>query len=159
MEMKPIFRMNKLKMKYMKSRAELPIAFLRGARNILVASMLAVPVAGFAALEKETVILNRADALVNVTGKVVDQEGNPVIGATVLVRGTKSGVQTDAEGVFRINVPPTNPYIVVSYIGYHTQEINVDGMTSSTVEMQPSDAIDEVVVTGYGTQKRSEIVG
>src|SRR5690606_1733810 len=151
--------MNKLKMNYMKSRAELPIAFLRGARNILVASMLAVPVAGFAALEKETVVLNRADALVNITGKVVDQDGNPIIGATVLVRGTKSGAQTDAEGVFRINVPQTNPYIVVSYIGYHSREINVEGMTTITVELEPSDAIDEVIVTGYGTQKRSEIVG
>lgn len=146
-------------MNYMKSRAELPIAFLRGARNILVASMLAVPVAGFAALEKETVVLNRADALVNITGKVVDQDGNPIIGATVLVRGTKSGAQTDAEGVFRINVPQTNPYIVVSYIGYHSREINVEGMTTITVELEPSDAIDEVIVTGYGTQKRSEIVG
>lgn len=146
-------------MNYMKSRVELPIAFLRGARNILVASMLAVPLAGFAATENETIILDKADALVNITGKVIDQDGNPVVGATVLVKGTKSGVQTDENGVFRINLPERNTTIVVSYIGYDVHEVNVAGMTSITIELKPSDAIDEVIVTGYGTQKRSEIVG
>ncbi|WP_257668605.1 SusC/RagA family TonB-linked outer membrane protein [Parapedobacter tibetensis] len=143
----------------MKSRAELPVAFLRGARNIIVASMLAVPVTGFASIEKEMLVLNKVDALVNVTGKVLDQDGKPVVGATVLIKGTKSGVQTDVDGVFRINVPPGNPYIIVSYVGYQVYEVNVAGMTGITIELKPSDAIDEVIVTGYGTQKRSEIVG
>lgn len=146
-------------MKYMKSRAELPIAFLRGARNILVASMLAVPVAGFASVEKETLAATAVDAFVNITGKVLDQDGNPVVGATVLVKGTKSGVQTDGNGVFRINLPEGNTQLVVSYVGYRVQEVNVGGMTSITITLESSDAIDEVIVTGYGTQKRSEIVG
>ena len=151
--------MYKLNMKYMKSRAELPIAFLRGARNIIVASMLVVPLTGFASVERETLALIIVDAFVNVTGKVLDQDGNPIVGATVLVKGTKSGTQTDGEGTFRINVPPGNPHIIVSYVGYHSQEINVGGMTSVTVQLESSNAIDEVIVTGYGTQKRSEIVG
>src|SRR5690606_10819216 len=93
------------------------------------------------------------------TGKVIDQDGNPVVGATVLVKGTKSGVQTDENGVFRINLPERNTTIVVTYIGYDVHEVNVAGMTSITIELKPSDAIEEVIVTGYGTQKRSEIVG
>ncbi|MFD2537511.1 SusC/RagA family TonB-linked outer membrane protein [Sphingobacterium chuzhouense] len=151
--------MNKLKMKYMKSRAELPVAFLQGVRKIIVASLLMIPIASFASTEKKLFTLNELDAFINVTGKVVDQEGNPVVGATVLVKGTKSGVTTDENGTFRINLPERNTTIVVSYIGYQVREINVAGMTSITVELQPSDAIDEVIVTGYGTQKRSEIVG
>src|SRR5690606_9406811 len=93
------------------------------------------------------------------TGKVVDQDGNPIVGATVLVKGTKSGVTTDENGTFRLNLPENNTTIVVSYIGYQVHEVNVAGMTSITIELKPSDAIDEVIVTGYGTQKRSEIVG
>ena len=143
----------------MKSRVELPVAFLRGARNILLASMLAVPVVGSASVNTATWTMTRANAFVNVTGKVKDQQGNPIIGATVLVKGTKSGVQTDKDGTFRINMPEGNSVIVVTYIGYKVQEVNMAGMTSVTITMEPTDAIDEVVVTGYGTQKRSEIVG
>src|SRR5690606_17083294 len=96
---------------------------------------------------------------VNITGKVVDQEGKPVVGATVLVKGTKSGVQTDKDGMFRINLPEGNTQLVVSFVGYKVQEVNVGGMTTITITLESSDAIDEVIVTGYGTQKRSEIVG
>src|SRR5690606_25814804 len=158
-DMKPIFRMKKLNMKYMKSPADLPVAFLRGARKIIVASMLAVPVAGFASMETEASILTEVDALVNITGKVIDQDGNPIAGATVLVKGTKSGVRTDENGTFRLNLPENNTTIVVSYIGYQVHEVNVAGMTNITIELKSSDAIEEVIVTGYGTQKRSEIVG
>ena len=146
-------------MKYMKSRVDLPVAFLRGARNILLASMLAVPVAGFASTEKANWTMTRTSAFVNVTGKVVNQQGQPIIGATVLVKGTKTGVQTDADGTFRINVPEGNSMLVVTYIGYKVEEVNVEGISSVTITLEPSDAIEEVVVTGYGTQKKSEIVG
>lgn len=159
MEMKPIFRMNKLKMKYMKSRADMPLAFLRGTRNVLLACLLVSPFVGVEAAETSVRELTKIEKIVNITGKVIDQDGNPIVGATVLVKGTKSGVTTDDTGTFRINLPERNTTIVVSYIGYEVHEVNVAGMTSITIELKPSDAIEEVIVTGYGTQKRSEIVG
>ncbi|NGM64478.1 SusC/RagA family TonB-linked outer membrane protein [Sphingobacterium sp. SGR-19] len=150
--------MNKLKMKYMKSHADMPL-FLRGARNVLLACLLVAPFVGAEAAETPARELTKIEKLVNITGKVIDQDGNPVAGATVLVKGTKSGVQTDKDGVFRINTPEGNTQLVVSFVGYKVQEVNVGGMTSITITLESSDAIEEVVVTGYGTQKRSEIVG
>ena len=151
--------MNKLKMKYMKSRADMPQVILRGTRNVLLACLLATPFVGVEAADIPVRKLTKIEKLVNITGKVIDQDGNPVAGATVLVKGTKSGVQTDKDGVFRINTPEGNTQLVVSFVGYKVQEVNVGGMTSITITLESSDAIEEVVVTGYGTQKRSEIVG
>src|SRR5690606_12074382 len=159
MEMKPIFRMNKLKMKYMKSRADMPLAFLRGTRNVLLACLLVAPFAGVEAADIPARELTKIENFVNITGKVIDQDGNPVVGATVLIKGTKSGVQTDKDGMFRINLPEGNTQLVVSFVGYKVQEVNVGGMTRITVTLESTDAIEEVIVTGYGTQKRSEIVG
>ncbi|TYP95868.1 TonB-linked SusC/RagA family outer membrane protein [Sphingobacterium allocomposti] len=143
----------------MKSRAELPLAFLRGTRNVLLACLLVTPFVGVEAAGMPARELRKIEKFVNITGKVIDQDGNPVMGATVLVKGTKSGVQTDKDGMFRINLPEGNTRLVVSFVGYKVQEVNVAGMTSITITLESSDAIDEVVVTGYGTQKRSEIVG
>ncbi len=143
----------------MKNRADIPSSFLRGTRNVLLACLLVAPGIRVGATESGIPELTNIEKLVNITGKVVDQEGNPVVGATVLVKGTKSGVTTDETGTFRINLPDRNTTIVVSYIGYDVYEVDVAGMTSITIELKPSDAIEEVIVTGYGTQKRSEIVG
>ena len=96
---------------------------------------------------------------VGITGKVLDPDGKPVVGATIMVKGTKAGVKTDENGIFNINVPESNGVIVVSYVGYKVQEINVLGQTSVIINLEYTDAIDEVVVTGYGQKKRSEIVG
>src|SRR5690606_8551991 len=63
--------------------------------------------------------------LVNVTGKVLDEHGKPIPGATVMIKGTKTGVKTDDQGEFRINVPPEQSILVISYVGYQTQEIDV----------------------------------
>src|SRR5690606_2761895 len=156
---KPIFRMNKLKIRYMKSRAELPLAFLRGTRNVLLACLLVTPFVGVEAARMPARELRKIEKFVNITGKVIDQDGNPIMGATVLVKGTKSGVQTDKDGMFRINLPEGNTSLVVSFVGYKVQEVNVGGMTRITITLESTDAIEEVIVTGYGTQKRSEIVG
>lgn len=159
MEMKPIFSMYKLNMNDMKSKADIPSGFLKGARNVLLACLLVAPAVGMGAVDRRAPELTNVEKLVNITGKVIDQDGKPIVGATVLVKGTKSGVTTDENGVFRINLPENNTTVIVSFVGYKVQEVNVAGMTSITIELQPTDAIDEVIVTGYGTQKRSEIVG
>src|SRR5690606_41425409 len=95
---KTYFRMNKLKIRYMKSRADMPLAFLRGTRNVLLACLLVTPFVGVEAAETPARELTKIEKLVNITGKVVDQDGNPIVGATVLVKGTKSGVTTDENG-------------------------------------------------------------
>jgi TonB-linked SusC/RagA family outer membrane protein len=144
----------------MKSYANLPVFFLKGVRKLFLAYMLTIPLTGGASAEMEVVTLTTSiNKLENITGKVIDESGEPVIGATVLIKGTKTGVQTDENGIFRINLPVGNEVIIVSYLGYKVQEVNVAGRTDITIKLELSDAMDEVIVTGYGTQKRSEIVG
>ncbi|WP_169305532.1 SusC/RagA family TonB-linked outer membrane protein [Sphingobacterium alkalisoli] len=144
----------------MKSRADMPLAFLRGTRNVLLACLLAAPLVEVSAVEGRVPAPINMEKLVNVTGKVVDEKGQPVVGATVLVKGTKTGVKTDQDGVFRINLPQGNSIVVVSYVGYNVKEVDMAGQQNVTITLEESDnAMDEIVVTGYGTQRRSEIVG
>ena len=91
---------------------------------------------------------------VTVKGTVVDASGEPVIGASVLMKGTTTGTITDIDGNFSLaNVKPG--ILVVSYIGYKTQEIQVKGGTPVKVVLEEdSEVLDEVVVVGYGTQKK-----
>ncbi|WP_083663438.1 SusC/RagA family TonB-linked outer membrane protein [Sphingobacterium sp. B29] len=94
-----------------------------------------------------------------VTGRVLDQDGKPVHGATILIKGSKAGVKTGEDGVFHINLPEDNPVIIVSYVGYKVQEIDMTGKTSITIRLESNTSIDEVVVVGYGTKKRREVLG
>src|SRR5690606_23498628 len=100
-----------------------------------------------------------ADMLVNVTGKVLDPEGNPVIGATVAIKGTTTGTHTDVEGVFRLNLPQGDELLVVSYVGYKTMEYAVNNQTNVTIVLETAEALEEVVVVGYGTQKKAHLTG
>ncbi|TJZ62153.1 SusC/RagA family TonB-linked outer membrane protein [Sphingobacterium olei] len=144
----------------MKKRTCLGKIFPRRVKGLFLAGIIAMPAVGIAAIEKNNPFAMTVNKLVNVSGKVVDQDGNPVVGATVLVKGTKTGVKTDQNGVFRINLPEGNTIIVVSYVGYKVTEVNMAGQQNVTIKLEVSDnAMDEIVVTGYGTQRRSEIVG
>lgn len=100
-----------------------------------------------------------ADMLVNVTGKVLDPEGNPVIGATVAIKGTTTGTHTDVDGVFRLNLPQGDELLVISYVGYKTMEYAVNNQTNVTIVLEPAEALEEVVVVGYGTQKKAHLTG
>ena len=92
-------------------------------------------------------------------GHVIDQNGEDVIGASVIQKGTNNGVATDINGDFQLKVP-ANATIVVSYIGYATQQIAVGGRKELTIELKENtESLDEVVVIGYGTQKRSNVSG
>ena len=85
-----------------------------------------------------------------ITGSVKDDAGNPIVGATILVKGTTRATSTDAKGEFSINAN-NGETIIIRNLGYLTQEINVSG-TTVNVTMLPDNAnIDEVVVVGYGT--------
>ena len=93
-----------------------------------------------------------------VSGVVEDQFG-PVAGANVVEKGTTNGTITDMEGKFTLNVSP-NAILVVSFIGYTEQQIPVGNQTSFTIQMkEDSQALDEVVVVGYGTQKKVNLTG
>lgn len=94
-----------------------------------------------------------------VTGTVVEQNGEPVIGATVMEKGTANGTSTDIDGNFTINVDVKGT-LVVSYIGYETQELKVDGRTRIDITIKENEQVlDEVVVVGYGTMKKSDMTG
>lgn len=100
------------------------------------------------------------DGQVTVTGTVVEAEtGMPIPGVNVIQKNTSNGVVTDFDGNFSIEVPP-NTVLVISYIGYATREIDVDGSTELEISLELStDALDEVVVVGYGTQQRRKVTG
>lgn len=93
-----------------------------------------------------------------ITGTVSDAMG-PVIGASVVVKGTSNGVATDFDGKFSLNVNPGQT-LVVSYIGYITKEVKVDSKTSYSITLEEDKKmLDEVVVVGYGTMKKSDLAG
>ena len=96
------------------------------------------------------------------TGTVLDGEANgePIIGATVQVTGTSSGGVTDLDGNFSVQLPAGKNKVTVSYVGYKSQTLDVTGKTRIEVTLR-SDAsnLDEVVVVGYGTMKRSDLTG
>ena len=93
-----------------------------------------------------------------ITGTVVDAQG-PVIGASVVEKGSSNGVITDFDGNFSLNVNP-GATIVVSYVGYETQEIKVGNQSNFNVTLKEDDALlEEVVVVGYGVQKKKLVTG
>lgn len=96
-----------------------------------------------------------------ITGTVLDESGIPILGANVIVKGTTTGTITDMDGRFLIDDVPANAVLVVSYIGYVSQEMSLkSGQTSvKIVLVEDSKALDEVVVTGYSTQQKKDITG
>ena len=95
-----------------------------------------------------------------VTGVVVDGAGIPVIGANVIVKGTTNGTITDFDGNFTLENVPADGVLVVSYIGYLSQEIPVGNQSAINVTLkEDTQALDEVVVVGYGTMRKSDVTG
>ncbi|MDE6268821.1 MAG: TonB-dependent receptor [Muribaculaceae bacterium] len=96
-----------------------------------------------------------------VKGTVVDDSGEPLIGVTVLLQGTTQGVATDFDGNYIINVPNAKTAVLqVSYVGMKTQTVEVKGRSVVNITMMADNAVlDEVVVVGYGQQKKASVVG
>ncbi len=96
---------------------------------------------------------------VTINGRIVDTDGVPLAGATIQVKGTTSGTVTDAEGYFRLSVPE-GATLVISFVGYITQEVAVGNLTEINVTMDAEvSELGEVVVVGYGTVKKSDLTG
>ncbi len=95
-----------------------------------------------------------------VTGRVTADDGQGLPGVNVLIKGSSTGTTTDASGSYSINVPDNNAVLVFSFIGYVTEEVPVGGRASVDVKLLPDiQALNEVVVIGYGTQQRKDLVG
>lgn len=107
--------------------------------------------------KKAEPVKDKATQKMKVSGKVVDQSGEGVIGASVIEKGTKNGVVTDLDGNFAISVDAGSK-LLISYIGYKTIEQNAKPSMKITMQ-EDKQLIDEVVVVGYGIQKKSSITG
>ena len=95
-----------------------------------------------------------------VTGEILDNEGVPLSGATVSEKGTTNGVIADFDGNFSITVSDENAILTISYLGYLSREVAVEGKETITIALEEDAAmLDEVVVVGYGTQKRKDLTG
>ncbi|HWK98762.1 MAG TPA: carboxypeptidase-like regulatory domain-containing protein, partial [Parapedobacter sp.] len=95
----------------------------------------------------------------HVAGTVIDETGAPLPGATVLEKGTTNEAKTDHDGHFVIQVSP-QAILQISFIGYETKEVAVNGQSKVAVQLDPgATQLEDVVVVGYGTQRRSDITG
>jgi len=95
-----------------------------------------------------------------ISGTVRDAQGEPLIGATILVKGTGSGTVTDFEGNFSLSAPDDATVLLVSYTGYESQEVFIDGRTAIDIVLNENvSTLDEIVVVGYGSVKKSDLTG
>lgn len=125
---------------------------------ILCTAMLTIPQIGSAS-EFETTTLKTDRVQSQITGTVSDSQG-PLPGATVIVKGTSNGVQTDFDGNYTIDVSDGNATLVFSYVGYATQEIAINGQSIINVTLvEDTQNLEEVVVLGYTTRKKGEVTG
>jgi TonB-dependent SusC/RagA subfamily outer membrane receptor len=92
-----------------------------------------------------------------VTGSVTNQDGMPLPGATVVIKGTSSATTADFDGNYTI-AAKNGDVLVISYVGYNAAEVNVDGATANAI-LSSSNDLDEVVVTGYGTFSKEKFTG
>lgn len=118
-------------------------------------------------IQNKMIIISKKDVtgtskknLKKITGKIIDEKGEPVIGATVLEEGTSNGAITDVDGEFSLNDVIENSTLTISYVGYKTIQLKASDKKLSTIVLQEdSELIDEVVVVGYGTVKKRDLTG
>ena len=129
-------------------------------KQVLFSVMFILSMLGGLTVCPVSVMASVAQQTIQVSGQVVDQNGEALIGATVKVKGSTTGVATDFEGNFQLNAP-SDATLVVSYVGYKDREIAVRGRAVLGQIQLESDAqiLDQVVVVGYGTQKKADLTG
>jgi TonB-dependent starch-binding outer membrane protein SusC len=100
------------------------------------------------------------DYVVPISGKVTDENGTPLPGVTIQVKGTTATAVSAADGSFTINVPKGDETLVFTYVGYIAKEVKIDNQSSVTVLLiQNNRTLEDVVVVGYGTRKRGDVTG
>ena len=129
-------------------------------KQALFSAMLMLGLAGGLTICPVPAIASVAQQTLKVSGQVVDHDGEPLIGATVKVKGAQSGAITDYDGNFSLDVP-ADGIIVISYVGYKDREIAVRGRANlNQIELEADDnVLEQVVVVGYGTQKKADLTG
>lgn len=126
--------------------------------SALMASALAI--GNLAPMHAEVASVQSVMQSVSVKGQVLDGDGIPVIGASILEKGTTNGVITDIDGNYSLNVSSKNAVIVISYIGYKTVELKAsDPGLANVVLKEDTEVLEEVVVVGYGAQKKETLTG
>ena len=129
-------------------------------KQVLFSLMLSLGITGGLAVYPVSVKAAVTQQTITVKGQVVDQDGEPLIGATVRVKGAQTGSVTDMDGNFQIDAA-SNATLVISYVGYRDREVAVRGRAIiETIQLESdSQVLDQVVVVGYGTQKKADLTG
>ncbi|WP_221389677.1 TonB-dependent receptor [Dyadobacter sp. NIV53] len=110
--------------------------------------------------EQAAPLLNKSQALFKIEGKVNDEKGEGLPGVAIRVKGTQLGTLTNVDGGFELDVADQSAVLIFSFVGYKNQEIPVGDKTSFTVALEPDDkSLNEVVVIGYGTARKKDVVG
>ena len=135
-----------------------------GLFSIAFCTMLNVPDANAwngSDLSFATVKLNfQAPRDIKISGSIKDEKGEPLQGASVVVKGTTTGTMTDLSGNFTLNVPSAQSVLVISFTGMQSKEMTVGNQTVFNIQLEvDSETLQEVVVIGYGTQRRSDLTG
>ena len=137
------------------------------AKNAIVTDILPTLFTGtvltYQMMENNLIVVKEDPAIIKdviVTGQVLDENGAPLAGVSVMVKGTTVGTTTDADGNFTISVPNANSILVFSSVGFTEQEYPLNGATTVTLAMMPSQQVmDQVVVIGYGTATKKDLTG
>jgi iron complex outermembrane receptor protein len=109
----------------------------------------------FLAVSQQMMAQNRT-----IKGTVTDEKNNPISGASVTVKGSSTGTAADAKGIFTLTIPASAKTLVISSVGFSIEEISIGNKTSLTIQLiSPAQALNEVVVVGYGTAKKKDLTG
>ena len=131
---------------------------LRGIVLLAAAGFCSVTAQAEATTTHTGSVLTTRAVVARITGKVVDENGDPLPGATVMVKGTSEGVVTNAEGVFVIEADMGST-LVISYLGFTTQEVAVTSVTLDVKLAADASTLGELVVVGYGDQTKADVTG
>jgi len=112
-------------------------------------------------VKTENPVLEEVTALMKIFGRVTDENGRPLEGVSVLIKGSSLGTNTHADGQFNIDIPDNSSKILVfSFVGMETQEVNVTNKNNLSIQLKVSvSGLNEVTVVGYGTQKKVNLTG
>jgi TonB-linked SusC/RagA family outer membrane protein len=127
---------------------------------LLIAAIPLASPAMAATMDRSFSVRSTSNADVTVTGVITDEKGQPLPGVTIAIKGTAMGAVSDVNGKYTITVKEQNSYLVFSFIGYTTQEVAVNGKSTINVQLaEDAKSLNEVVVVGYGTQKKATLTG
>lgn len=127
---------------------------------VLIVSVVKVNAASSTSSSTSEITNKKSEADIVIKGVVLDELGQPMIGVTIVPKGSSRGATTDFDGTFTIVVPSNTQALVFSYVGYDNKEVLIANQTNIKVSLEPvSKTLNEVVIVGYGTQKKKNVLG